>query len=91
MANSNNDDTIYLPQVTVQYDIQSVMDDVRQGTVLADDVWISCYVQGAQSVHGKANVSLSNEANRDLVLEGRDGVQMKNVDQVSGSPTRSDN
>lgn len=83
MDTSNSDDTTYLSQVTIQADLQSVIDDVRNGDILVEDVWVSCYAQRTTSVHGKAAVSLSNDSKRQIEMEGRDGVQARSLDRVS--------
>ncbi|KAG8924494.1 hypothetical protein FRC02_010398 [Tulasnella sp. 418] len=71
-------DTIHLPQVTLQHDIQTVIDDVRQGiTSEGEDVWISCYLNGRPSVHGKAKISPASEG--EVSIEGREGVQLKRI------------
>ncbi|KAG8931219.1 hypothetical protein FRC01_001669 [Tulasnella sp. 417] len=80
---SSGPEILALPQVTVQHDIGTVMDEVKQGTVLAEDAWVSCYLQGATSVHGKANVSLSNESSSKFILEGTDGISTTWVDRYS--------
>ncbi|KAG8959358.1 hypothetical protein FRC03_008088 [Tulasnella sp. 419] len=71
-------DTIHLPQVTLQHDIQTVIDDVRQGiTSEGEDVWISCYLNGRPSVHGKAKISPASEG--EVSIEGREGVQLRRI------------
>ncbi|KAG8946647.1 hypothetical protein FRC04_011541 [Tulasnella sp. 424] len=80
---SSGPDIFALPQVTVQHDIGSIMDDIKQGAVLAEDAWVSCYLQGARSVHGKANISLQNEDSSKFTLEGRDGISASWVDRYS--------
>lgn len=86
---SSGSEVFTLPQMTVQHDIGSIMDDIKQGAVLAEDAWISCYLQGARSVHGKANISLQNEDSSKFTLEGRDGISTSWVDRVSASSPAS--
>ncbi|KAG9050658.1 hypothetical protein FS837_003385 [Tulasnella sp. UAMH 9824] len=80
---SSGPETFVLPQVTVQHDIGAIMDEVKQGTVLAEDAWVSCYLQGATSVHGKTNVSLSNDDSSKFALEGTEDISATWLDRVS--------
>lgn len=80
---SSGPETFLLPHVTVQHDIGTVMDEVKQGTVLAEDAWVSCYLQGATSVHGKTSVSLSNDDSSKFALEGTEGISTTWLDRVS--------
>jgi proteasomal ATPase-associated factor 1 len=65
--------TKILPIVTIQHDFETVIADVRDGTVEAEDFWLSCYRQGQTSVHGKVRVTLDRG---EVVLTGRGGVQL---------------
>ncbi|KIO29913.1 hypothetical protein M407DRAFT_161144 [Tulasnella calospora MUT 4182] len=80
---SSGPEILALPQVTVQHDIGTVMDEIKRGTVLAEDAWVSCYLQGATSIHGKANVTISNDDSSKFLLEGRDGIRTTWVDRYS--------
>ena len=73
---------IFLPITTVQHDFETVVTDVREGTVPSEDFWISCYHQNEPSVHGKVRAEL-DEGDRHLVLlKGREGVQIERGDLV---------
>ena len=77
---------ISLPITTVQHDFETVLTDVREGTVTSEDFWISCYHKNEPSVHGKVRAEL-DEKDRQLVsLKGRDGVQIERGDQVRTGP-----
>lgn len=74
---------IFLSIATVQHDFETVVTDVREGTVPSEDFWVSCYHENEPSVHGKVRAEL-DERNRHLVLlTGRDGVQIERGDQHS--------
>jgi hypothetical protein len=73
---------IFLPITTVQHDFETVVTDVREGTVSTEDFWISCYQQNEPSVHGKVRAELDEKDRRLVLLEGRDGVQIERGDQV---------
>ena len=76
---------VVLPQVTIQADVHEVIDEVRQGITLVDNIWISAYREGATSVHGKAEISLEGDSRDKVLMVGRDGVHAKAVDNVSHS------
>ncbi|KAF9514132.1 hypothetical protein BS47DRAFT_1295377 [Hydnum rufescens UP504] len=63
----------------------NVFADVRDNTVVAEDIYLSCYRPGSQSVHGKVTVSKDETAPDALVLESRGGVELAR----SGSHTFS--
>ncbi|KAG9013354.1 hypothetical protein FRB93_000877 [Tulasnella sp. JGI-2019a] len=67
---------IFLPQITIQSDVQAVIDDIRQGTSVSEDIWISCYLRGEPSLHCKATVLLDDDGSS-ITMEGRDGVYIK--------------
>lgn len=73
---------ISLSQVTIQSDVQAAVDDVRQGASLSEDIWISCYLKGEPSIHGKATVMLDDDGST-ITMEGRDGVYIKAMNSVS--------
>ena len=50
---------VHLPIVTVQHDFETVLADVKDGTVEQDKFWISCYKEGEQSVHASVQVTQS--------------------------------
>ncbi|KZT53568.1 WD40 repeat-like protein [Calocera cornea HHB12733] len=66
-----------LPQITVQPTLPAVLADVASSLVPAEDVWISCYLHGARSVHGKARVERDRDAPGGVRLSGRDGVEVE--------------
>ncbi|KAK4048907.1 hypothetical protein OIV83_004463 [Microbotryomycetes sp. JL201] len=65
----------HIPRITVQHDFQQVVEDIRQGLHAVEDVWVSCYAEGQQSVHGKARVSESDDAPSGIELESRGGIE----------------
>ncbi|KAG8878841.1 hypothetical protein FRB97_002168 [Tulasnella sp. 331] len=67
---------ISLAQVTIQSDVQEVIADVKEGGSVSEDIWISCYLKGEPSVHGKASVILDDDGST-IMMEGRDGVYIK--------------
>lgn len=69
-----------LPYVALQPDFSNVFADIRDGTVLAEDIYLSGYQSGSASVHGKVNVSMSGNSTQDFALEARDGVNLKRLD-----------
>ena len=67
-----------LPYVALQHDFANVMADVRDGTVVSEDIYCSGYKAGSPSVHGKVNVYKDDGGDsRELQLESRDGVDVK--------------
>lgn len=73
---------ILLSIATVQHDFEAVVRDVREGTVLSEDFWISCYHQNEPSVHGKIRAELDEKDRQLVLLKGRDGVQIELGEQV---------
>ncbi|KAG8853216.1 hypothetical protein FRB91_005251 [Serendipita sp. 411] len=73
MNTENTKNEVILPQITVQHDITTVMNDVRDGVVADgwEDAWISCYFEGKPSVHGKLRITRISGG---LSYEARDGV-----------------
>ncbi|KAL7422129.1 hypothetical protein Q5752_002772 [Cryptotrichosporon argae] len=67
-----------LPYVDIQHDALTVFDDVEQGVVAAEDVWVSGYRAGSSSVHGKVRVEAPEGGGSSLRARG--GVQ---VDRIS--------
>ncbi|GMK56514.1 hypothetical protein CspeluHIS016_0303540 [Cutaneotrichosporon spelunceum] len=61
-----------LSYIDIQHDALAVFDDVEQGIVLREDVWVSAYQVGQPSVHGKMRVSLDGGVS----IECREGVQV---------------
>jgi proteasomal ATPase-associated factor 1 len=73
---------IFLSITTVQHDFETVVTDVREGTVPSEDFWISCYHQNEPSVHGKVRAELDEKERHLVSLKGRDGVQIERGEQV---------
>ena len=73
---------IFLPITTVQHDFETVVRDVREGTVPSEDFWISCYHQNEPSVHGKVRAELDERDRHLVLLKGRGGVQIERGDLV---------
>jgi proteasomal ATPase-associated factor 1 len=78
---------IVVPQITVQHDISTVLEDVRDGIVDSggEDVWVSCYKEGQTSVHGKLHISKSIGG---VVFDAREGIEWSGASAVSSSPWR---
>ncbi|OCF35319.1 hypothetical protein I317_07045 [Kwoniella heveanensis CBS 569] len=72
-----------LAYVDVQHDAMAVFDDVEQGIVPGEDIFISAYKKGETSVHGKVKV-LSHEGpgNDKTDLFPRDGVQFDRISKT---------
>jgi len=60
------------PLITIQHDLTSVISDVREGTVVDEDAWVSCYSIGKNSFHGKIHVSRGAGRDADVLLAPRD-------------------
>ena len=73
---------ILLSIATVQHDFETVVTDVREGTVPSEDFWVSCYRQNEPSVHGKVRAELDERDRHQVLLTGRGGVQIERGDQV---------
>jgi hypothetical protein len=56
----------------------------QEGTVGAEDVWISCYQAGKDTVHAKIRV-MAGDAEGDVELEARDGVEVDRLSNVRPS------
>lgn len=80
---SSHSGIIYLPQVTIQHDVQSVIADVHDRIVTSEDIWVSCYRIGQASVHGKAAVQRSVNGGDDIELVGREGIDIRRINNVS--------
>lgn len=79
-ANSNQN-VFILPQITVQHDLSNVIDDVRDGVASNgwEDVWVSCYLEGRPSTHGKLRIARSDHG---VSFEARDGIQWQGSSAV---------
>ncbi|KAK8870006.1 hypothetical protein IAR55_000576 [Kwoniella newhampshirensis] len=75
---SKQKDVQHLAYVDIQHDALAVFDDVEQGVVLREDIWISGYKAGSTSVHGKARVDFQEGGGS--TLTSREGVE---VDRIS--------
>ncbi|KDQ52262.1 hypothetical protein JAAARDRAFT_40382 [Jaapia argillacea MUCL 33604] len=71
--------TVLLPIATIQPSFSSVIDDVHEGLIPAEDFWISCYKFGDTSVHGKVKVSASEGNRSEVRLDARDGVEIEKL------------
>ncbi|KAL5483610.1 hypothetical protein ACEPAI_8842 [Sanghuangporus weigelae] len=83
---SDSPNIMILPIANIQHDFQNVISDVRDGTVVAEDIWLSCYKTGSQSVHGKVRVGLGERrgeqsGTRTVELVDRDGVHLERGDR----------
>ncbi|WWD15715.1 hypothetical protein CI109_100137 [Kwoniella shandongensis] len=72
---SKDKETHNLPYVDIQHDALAVFDDVEQGVVLREDIWISGYQVGSTSVHGKARVEFEEGGGSSLT--SREGVKVE--------------
>jgi hypothetical protein len=60
----------------------AVFDDVSQGVVEQEDIWVSCYQAGKTSVHGKAKIRKGDKPN-DVDVLSREGVEVSRTSRVS--------
>jgi hypothetical protein len=65
-----------LPYVALQPDFANVIADVRDGSIVSEDIYLSGYKVGSPSVHGKVNVYKEDDS-REPQLESRDGVDFR--------------
>jgi len=72
---------VVLPRVTVQHDISTVIEDVRDGLVAEgwEDIWVSCYHEGKTSIHGKVRISRSAVG---ISFEPREGIEWHGTSTV---------
>lgn len=70
---------IILPYISLQPDFANVLAEVRDGTIIAEDIYLSGYKTGSTSVHGKVNV-YAQDGNREPILDSREGVDLKRLD-----------
>ncbi|WVW83404.1 hypothetical protein I302_105423 [Kwoniella bestiolae CBS 10118] len=70
-----------LSYVDIQHDALAVFDDIEQGVVLSEDIWISGYKAGESSVHGKAKVTVREGGGAELV--GREGVKIERLGKTN--------
>ncbi|KAG8746098.1 hypothetical protein FRC10_006201 [Ceratobasidium sp. 414] len=68
-----------LAQITVQVDALSVVKEIEDAVIEAEDIWVSCYETGKPSVHGKVRVAIDEEARDRCVFSGRDGVECQQI------------
>jgi proteasomal ATPase-associated factor 1 len=86
-APANSGQNVFiLPQITVQHDLSHVIDDVHDGVASNgwEDVWVSCYLEGRPSIHGKLRIARSNDG---VSFEARDGIQWQGTSAV-GTPAQ---
>ncbi|ORY55165.1 WD40-repeat-containing domain protein [Leucosporidium creatinivorum] len=72
----------HLPRITIQDSFPEVSREIREGLHAAEDVWVSCFLEGKASVHGKVRV-LEREGGGEVEIEAREGVEAELVDQHS--------
>ena len=77
--NSTSTGTIALPIITIQPDLEDVINEVRNGTVTQENFWVSCYQHrpgestSSGSVHRKVSVWAARSS-----TAGVDGVELEN-------------
>ncbi|ORX39635.1 WD40-repeat-containing domain protein [Kockovaella imperatae] len=69
-----------LPYIDIQHDALSVFDDVEQGVVGSEDIWVSGYKAGSSSVHGRARVVPREGGGTEI--RARDGVEIKRLSKT---------
>ncbi|GFZ46381.1 hypothetical protein JCM24511_04628 [Saitozyma sp. JCM 24511] len=74
-------EVISVPYIDIQHDALAVLDDVEQGTVMREDIWISGYKAGSSSVHGKARVEMQEGGGASLTP--RDGVNVERTSKTN--------
>ncbi|WWC69689.1 uncharacterized protein I206_103632 [Kwoniella pini CBS 10737] len=70
MSISNNIEELKienLSYVDIQHDTLNVFDDVEQGIINSEDIWISGYKFGETSIHGKAKIKLSERGGSEII------------------------
>lgn len=65
-----------LPYVALQPDFANIIADVRDDTIVSEDIYLSGYKAGSTSVHGKVNVYKDDDS-REPQMEPRYGVDLK--------------
>ncbi|WVQ98551.1 hypothetical protein IAU59_005677 [Kwoniella sp. CBS 9459] len=71
-----------LAYIDVQHDAMAVFDDVEQGIVPGEDIFISAYQKGETSVHGKVKVVPRDGSGGGTDLLLRDGVQFDRISKT---------
>ena len=71
-----------LPRITIQETFPVVVSEIRDGTHAAEDIWLSVYLDGETSVHGRVRVTEGEEDKGDVELTARDGVEVLKVSNV---------
>lgn len=73
--------SIFLPQVTIQHDFQTVIAEVQEGIIPEEPFWVSCYKAEHDSVHGKVHVQRI-EGSRIDVIPDPSGVEFRREEHV---------
>lgn len=73
---------IVLPIATIQHTLPSIASEIYHAIIPSEHVWLSCYIQGEPSVHGKIKLSLDDEDRAKINFEGKEGVRLERVDEV---------
>ncbi|KAM0751849.1 WD40 repeat-like protein [Meredithblackwellia eburnea MCA 4105] len=74
--------TQFLPRITVQETLPLVIQEINDGTHSAEDVWVSVYKEGMNSVHGRVRIT-ANEEGEGVGFDPRDGVSFQPSDSSS--------
>ncbi|WVF72382.1 hypothetical protein IAT40_007197 [Kwoniella sp. CBS 6097] len=78
-----------LAYIDIQHDAMAVFDDVEQGTVAGEDIFISAYKKGENSVHGKVRVVPADGPGGGTDLLPRDGVGFERISKTHYEATFS--
>ena len=71
-----------LPRITIQESFLLVVAEIRSGAHAAEDIWLSVYLDGSDSVHGRVRVSEGEGG--EVELTARDGVEVVKLSNVRG-------
>lgn len=71
-----------LPVCTVQPDFEVSVNDVLDGIVPEESIWLSCYQLGESSVHGKVALTLNAHDRNKVDYAGIDGVAFRAGSEV---------
>ncbi|WVO16996.1 hypothetical protein L204_104682 [Cryptococcus depauperatus] len=74
------DEVLSLSYLDIQHDAITVFDDVEQGIVQKEDIWISSYLHGQDSVHDKARVEFGKVGG--VSFNAGDDIQVERISKV---------
>ncbi|KAL7418002.1 WD40-repeat-containing domain protein [Mrakia frigida] len=75
-----------LPYIDIQPDFASVLRDVSQSVIRAEEFWVSGYWEGKKSVHGKVHCSMDEDGDLKTTTSG--GVVLGPIGEDSSAPLK---